>query len=684
MAQNYYAGGWDTTTVILAGLVETVQSGAKVINFSIGCSKGLEDDSKTYTFERIKEQAKQPSEVMGRLLELGYDFVVVQSSGNGAKNEVGVDAIYNGIFSAITNETCVEDYKYLVSDIINRIIIVGAVELGEDGTYIQTTFSNGGTRVDIVAPGDNIYTTSSFVKAGYSWCWTTAGTSFSAPMVTGVTALVWSIDPTFTGAEVKSIICDIRSTSEPVADNPGSPHTSGEFRMLNAYKAVKFALTQSLKKQEKLDALVGTYKGSYMASQGETALTLTVLKVNNEYIAQFEFDNLLGRKNAKEGAYYMDVSYDLDAEEYYLKASEWIDEVDYSKFDLKGTLSFGVLCGDLPTKFKVTRVENYKKPEEILDALVGLYRGTFELSQGTAYITLNIYKDGTEYKASCDLESLPDKTNIDAGSFVYIVSYSELNKDFLFEGDKCIEQPLSYLMPMLQGYYKDNAIFGDTPTKFKVEREKDAITPASVEEAIDVHFQVAITGLGKTNWHKFWNGGDEYTLTDIVEENKELLLKAAPESEWLSFPWVYEGQTWKDSASTYIGFFYDYKMPSFNYNAGADFEISYKITNQEKINSTDLIALNVSLAGADLVRSNSVSEGYKVTVEYILNGSKGTYNSEGIYIVVKTDNYWRVFLAWNTEKIESDNGWYNAAEEMGTSIYWDNTLQNVLSQSWHP
>ena len=54
---------------------------------------------------------------------------------------------------------------------------------------------------DIAAPGQNIYTT--VVGGGYGYWW---GTSFSAPIVAGVAALVKSLRPDFTAAQIESAL----------------------------------------------------------------------------------------------------------------------------------------------------------------------------------------------------------------------------------------------------------------------------------------------------------------------------------------------------------------------------------------------------------------------------------------------------------------------------------------------
>ena len=87
---------------------------------------------------------------------------------------------------------------------LDRLIVVGSATTNGDGDYYQPYYSNVGDRVDICAPGDSIYSTVMTSDGGYGYM---SGTSMAAPIVTAVCGLVWSIDSSFTGPEVKRIIC---------------------------------------------------------------------------------------------------------------------------------------------------------------------------------------------------------------------------------------------------------------------------------------------------------------------------------------------------------------------------------------------------------------------------------------------------------------------------------------------
>ncbi len=229
---------------VYKGLEDLVQiHGCKVINFSLGLSIYKKDGKYYEELDPLKEidvkkQSETASKRMGQLREKGYDFIVVQSAGNGEKNsKLGVDAVYNGFFASITEENCYSSKKVSKKDIMDRVIIVGASRKNSEA-YQMTDFSNGGKgMVDIVAPGYEIYST--VLNNGYE---RNNGTSMASPIVTGVASLIWSVNEKFSGADIKDILC---STAKKggilVSDNPNS-ETTGDFYMVNTKLAVEEAI----------------------------------------------------------------------------------------------------------------------------------------------------------------------------------------------------------------------------------------------------------------------------------------------------------------------------------------------------------------------------------------------------------------------------------------------------------
>jgi len=193
------------------------------------------------------------------------DFVIVMSAGN-TNNEIfwqndwatfgftedpalwqtiafwtaargNVQARYNNFINLITLE-----------QVRDRIIVVGSTGI----TNEKSDFSNIGARVDIVAPGEEIYST---VVAGYygsgngrdvsrGGYFRMCGTSMSAPHVSGVAGLIFASNPSLSGPEVKRIIMASTTQNIYFSDGHGGRMSRG---LLNAERAVVNALqTQSL------------------------------------------------------------------------------------------------------------------------------------------------------------------------------------------------------------------------------------------------------------------------------------------------------------------------------------------------------------------------------------------------------------------------------------------------------
>lgn len=179
------------------------------------------------------------------MLSKGYDFVIVNGAGNSAccsfkkigdSSEgifCGWEAEYEDVRKTDGMANFAHPFVMMESEELrSRVICVGATEQSIDDNgdpaYAEASFSDSGSRVDVMAPGVGIYS-ASYKKGKYE---TSDGTSMAAPHVSGVAACVWSANNTLTGAEVKEIIClsaDIDVTGTDV-------------NMVNALAAVELAL----------------------------------------------------------------------------------------------------------------------------------------------------------------------------------------------------------------------------------------------------------------------------------------------------------------------------------------------------------------------------------------------------------------------------------------------------------
>lgn len=243
---------WNNSARIMTGFVNAVRAGAKVVNFSLGSSGTIKNGIDR--LQIVKDtQGKFNSYYIAKMLQRGYDFICCQSAGNGVykddKFAYAVDASNNGTFCPITVDNAVKTVKGVTpQEIVDRIIIVAAAKFTGFNTYEQADFSNGGSQVSICAPGYDIYST--YYKGDgkdYNYCSYAYlnGTSMAAPIVTGIASLVWSVNPSFTGAQVKHFVCDEENTKYEVADSSSKLHLpTGTMRMVNTQLAVEAAIKE--------------------------------------------------------------------------------------------------------------------------------------------------------------------------------------------------------------------------------------------------------------------------------------------------------------------------------------------------------------------------------------------------------------------------------------------------------
>ncbi len=125
----------------------------------------------------------------------------------------------------------------------SRIIAVGAVDrLGE-----KSSFSNYGAELDVVAPGEGVFSTTTDSSTGVIL---DSGTSYAAPIVAGVAALMLSRNPNLTAKQVTDIIEQtaqkINRTQYPYATEPrrfnGTWHNYVGYGLVDAYAAVQASM----------------------------------------------------------------------------------------------------------------------------------------------------------------------------------------------------------------------------------------------------------------------------------------------------------------------------------------------------------------------------------------------------------------------------------------------------------
>ena len=262
-------------------LAELILRNVKVINYSMGWDYDVEIEvfgRKEY-IQYVEGLSLSVADFLDRFIEKGYDFIIVSGANNHAnaefvkmkKDEKGkyyassdgdiyevyadlmlpllkyvkiddqqenvngsqiykstdnIDSKYASCFNSIDSSEYPEVYK--------RIIVVGAL----NNRMNPSNFSNKGARTDIYAPGgqngiiEELFPSgrkilSALPNSTYGYA---NGTSMAAPHVSGVAAMVWSLNNDLTGADVKRILMD----------NTNSRCTT--VKMVDAEAAVRAAL----------------------------------------------------------------------------------------------------------------------------------------------------------------------------------------------------------------------------------------------------------------------------------------------------------------------------------------------------------------------------------------------------------------------------------------------------------
>lgn len=187
------------------------------------------------------------------------DFIIVEAAGNGYHNtNLGYQAELSGKYCAITEKNyndldknkALTNLGFSYEKFKKHIIIVGAAKL-VNGNYELTRFSNYGNSVDLVAPGNDIFSTVTIrddpdgVKNTldgrlYS---DMSGTSMAAPIVSGAVALLWSVKPELSVEEVKNILINTANTAQSCNNND----RRRTYPMLNVKAALSQLTTQGLK-----------------------------------------------------------------------------------------------------------------------------------------------------------------------------------------------------------------------------------------------------------------------------------------------------------------------------------------------------------------------------------------------------------------------------------------------------
>lgn len=229
-------------TNIVNAVAAEVEFGAKAVNLSLGISKGSGEDGENpyvdsvFSADVLAYRAGPCAKGMSSLLAQGKEFVVVQSAGNGTidtrlgSNVYRSDnAVQNSLYCAVTPDGYGNYYygsltRSQIQQVYDRIIVVGAIRNHSSDSagakFYMWQRSNGGDRVDIYAPGYQVFSTIPDEvddETTYKYMYMT-GTSQAAPIVTAVAGMCFAINPNFTGAQVKNIIRNESNSTHTALD----------------------------------------------------------------------------------------------------------------------------------------------------------------------------------------------------------------------------------------------------------------------------------------------------------------------------------------------------------------------------------------------------------------------------------------------------------------------------------
>lgn len=185
-------------------------NGAKIVNMSFAASPEDLEREEVWVMKEAIECSYTPTKCLFPEFHEKEGLLLVAVAGNDMKNQVYFPASHPDV------------------------IAVSAIE-SDDEIWIDEEHpgqgSNYGKEIELTAPGANIVSIGPEEAILIS-----SGTSFSAPLVAAVAALVWSCNPELSNREVRQIL---RTTAEDLG-NLGKDAYYG-FGLVNAVEAVKEA-----------------------------------------------------------------------------------------------------------------------------------------------------------------------------------------------------------------------------------------------------------------------------------------------------------------------------------------------------------------------------------------------------------------------------------------------------------
>lgn len=191
----------------------------------------ISDERGSASMELILKCIRYAADAGAKVINVSFTGVNhpgVQEAGEYANRKGALLVYAAGNQGRFRSSTTYPDYK-------NVLAVGGTSSADTRWKWYIDSKNNGGSNygvfIDIMAPAEDIYSTTTYAPEGNYR--TGSGTSYATPMVSAVAALLFSINPRFTPAQVERFILQS-------ADSMGSPSYYGAGR-LNAFKAVERA-----------------------------------------------------------------------------------------------------------------------------------------------------------------------------------------------------------------------------------------------------------------------------------------------------------------------------------------------------------------------------------------------------------------------------------------------------------
>jgi len=196
---------------LIQALDEMIKLGVQIVNISLGYTNGYARKSENYTPEQMDGKSSWITRSIDSVLAV-QDVLIIVSAGNDG----------NGRWGTLSAPADSEN-----------VLTVGATKFGRS------------EEMNYSAKGSQLL---AYAKPDIS-CFSTSGTSFSAPVITGLAACILQYDPTLTASEIKNLLIQASDFYPYPNNHIGHGVPSGK-KLLKLLEKQEMALVPTLKPQK--------------------------------------------------------------------------------------------------------------------------------------------------------------------------------------------------------------------------------------------------------------------------------------------------------------------------------------------------------------------------------------------------------------------------------------------------